>query len=182
VAEFGTRDGWNKMQRLLDRVDHLESLKHAPDCRHARRRRLQRKQRKIRWRIKQLKKDLHRKTARWLCGRNEIAMIGRLSTQDITQRGNRVFGRQMARRFYTWAHYEFRQCLIHKGKELSCKVVVVNEMLTSKTCTSCGWVNHNLGPQALNVCQQCNTVMGRDVGAGRNQFLMNLPAAKHACM
>ena len=66
--------------------------------------------------------------------------------------------------------------------KMSYKVVVVNEMLTSKTCTSCGWVNHNLGPQAFNVCQQCNTVMGRDVGAGRNQFLMNLPAAKHACM
>ena len=150
------------------------------NCRHARRRRLRRKQWKIRWRIKQLKKDLHRKTARWLCDRNEIVMIGKLSTKDITQRNNRVFGSPMARKFYTWSHYECRQCLLHMGKKLSSKVAVVNERLTSKTCTRCGWVNQNLGRQALNVCQQCHTVMGRDVGAGRNQFLMNLPAAKHA--
>jgi predicted RNA-binding Zn-ribbon protein involved in translation (DUF1610 family) len=46
-----------------------------------------------------------------------------------------------ARAMLTWAHFRFKQHLLHKIREYPwCRVVLVNEAYTSKTCTECGHV------------------------------------------
>ena len=48
----------------------------------------------------------------------------------------------------TWSHYRFRMRLIAKAREYPhCKVIVVDEAYTSKTCGSCGNIHQRLGRQ-----------------------------------
>jgi len=40
-----------------------------------------------------------------------------------------------ARQMNTWSHYQFKQILLHKSTMFTnCKVIIVNEAYTTKTC------------------------------------------------
>ncbi len=82
--------------------------------------------------------------------------------------------RQMA----TWAHYRFRQRLLFKAHQLGrCSIALVDEAYTSKTCSSCGLLNRDLG--AAKTCMYhrsrggCGAEMDRDVNGAKNVFLKN---------
>lgn len=69
----------------------------------------------------------------------------------------------------TWAHYRFRQRLLWKGEQSkSCKVILVTEEYTSKTCGACGAINSNLGSKKEFKCPACEVEMDRDNNGARN--------------
>ena len=49
-----------------------------------------------------------------------------------------------------------------KARQCGSNVVVVDESLTSKTCSSCGFVKSSLGASKVFRCDQCKCVMDRD--------------------
>ena len=72
----------------------------------------------------------------------------------------------------TWAHYRFRQRLIHKIREYPwCKLVIVDEQYTSKTCGNCGKIHWKLGSNKTFNCPYCKKEMDRDINAARNILL-----------
>ena len=71
------------------------------------------------------------------------------------------------------SHYKFRQHLINKGNEYGCKVVVVTEEYTSKTCTNCGAVSEYYRKR-MKKCPKCNYEIDRDVNGSRNILLKNM--------
>ena len=76
----------------------------------------------------------------------------------------------------TWAHDRFRQRLTFKCRQFGCKVAIVNEAYTSKTCSCCGNVKYNLGGAKVYKCRACGAVMDRDVNEAKNIFLRNYEA------
>nr|UMO78250.1 HTH OrfB IS605 superfamily domain containing protein [Pandoravirus belohorizontensis] len=89
------------------------------------------------------------------------------------RRGHRRIGRKTARSMYAWAHYRFRERLIHKASQYDwCSVVTVREDYTSKTCGACGRLT-NVGSSDVFRCahSDCGFVGGRDRNAARNILL-----------
>ena len=71
-----------------------------------------------------------------------------------------------------WNHYKFRQKLALKAEH--CLVHEVTEEYTSKTCGSCGRINHDLKGEKIYDCKHCEWKIGRDMNGARNILMMNL--------
>jgi putative transposase len=67
--------------------------------------------------------------------------------------------------------FAFCQFLIHKAREFGTLVIICDEYYTSKTCTRCGRLNHDLGASKTFVCPTCSATYDRDAGAARNILL-----------
>jgi transposase len=85
----------------------------------------------------------------------------------------RVIGRTTARAMLSWAHFQFRQRLEAKAREYPWVRVHadIGEEWTSKTCTRCGHIRHDLGAAEVYRCAQCGLVIDRDVNGARNIFI-----------
>lgn len=74
----------------------------------------------------------------------------------------------------TWAHYRFRQTLMHHATKRDCVVITDDEAYTSKTCCCCGVVNPKLGGARVFQCKTCNHVIGRDWNGAINIFFKTI--------
>ena len=75
----------------------------------------------------------------------------------------------------TLAHYKFQQRLKDKSREFPlCRVEIVSEAFTSKTCGRCGKINETLGGKAVFECANCQLKLDRDIHAARNILLRAL--------
>ena len=66
--------------------------------------------------------------------------------------------------------YEFRRQLTYKAAWYGCRVIVANRWeSTSKTCSTCGWVDDDLRLADRTFhCAQCGQTLDRDLNAARN--------------
>ncbi len=71
------------------------------------------------------------------------------------------------------SHYKFRQHLSHKCDEYGCKLHVVTEEYTSKTCTNCGEQSCKYNSTRVKQCV-CGHKMDRDINGARNIFIKNI--------
>ena len=133
---------------------------------------------RMRERIRNLVDELHKKLALWLCTNYDVVLIPEFQTVQMARRSEaRCIGNKTARMMYTWAHYRFRQRLLHKAREhRRCRVVIVREDYTSKTCGRCGMINKSLGGAETYRCRSrtCGYVAGRGTSAARNILLRYL--------
>ena len=69
----------------------------------------------------------------------------------------------------TWSHYRFQQHMLHMSRKHPwCKVYIVDEAYTSKTCGACGQLHHTLGGNKQFHCPSCGMKMDRDLNGARN--------------
>jgi len=157
--------------------------------------------RKLHIRIKNLVKDFHYKFAKWLCINYEIILLPEFRTKSMVQKKrediitikgnipninlksinkqeyNRTINGTVARQMLTWSHYKFKQRLLHKSTMFTnCKVIIVNEAHTTKTCGMCGIINNNVGSSEVFKCVNptCKFIMDRDIQGARNIYLRYL--------
>ena len=79
----------------------------------------------------------------------------------------------------TWSHYSFKQRLLNKAREHPwCKVLIVDEHYTSKTCGFCGKIDQKLGGKKIFKCHSCKIEADRDIHAARNILLRFLTLNK----
>jgi putative transposase len=84
-------------------------------------------------------------------------------------RKKRKIGSKSARAMLTWSHHAFQQRLISKAREYPwCKVLIVDENYTSKTCGNCGKIHEALGGNKHFLCRHCGFSADRDANAARN--------------
>ncbi len=102
-------------------------------------------------------------------------MIPTFEVSQMIRKADRKIGSKTAHQMATWAHYRFRQQLTFKCRQYGCKVAIVNEAYTSKTCSCCGHVKHNFGAKTYK-CTSCGAVMNRYVNGAKNIFLRNYEA------
>ena len=71
------------------------------------------------------------------------------------------------------SHYKFRQHLINKCEEYGCKIDVVTEDYTSKTCGNCGNMSENYSDR-IKYCPHCKIKINRDINGSRNILIKNI--------
>lgn len=132
--------------------------------------------RRLAKRIRNLVNEVHKQLAKFLAVNYDLVIIPKFETARMIRKGERKIHSASVRQMTTWAHYRFRQRLLFKSLQYSCRVAVVDESWTSKTCSSCGYINHALGANKTYACPQCQSIMDRDVNGAKNIFLKNYEA------
>lgn len=67
-------------------------------------------------------------------------------------------------------HYKFKERLKFKCSKNNCKLTIVTEEYTSKTCTKCGTLN-DVGSSEIFKCNKCQLIIDRDYNGARNIYL-----------
>jgi len=161
--------------RLCHRLDDLQSRWDTKGIGHHKRWRMRKAGARMRTRIRNLVNDLHCKLAKYLCERYHTVLLPKFETQRMIRRGKRRIGSKTARAMVTWSHFRFQTRLVNKACEYPwCRVVIVSEAYTSKTCGRCGVINDKLGGNKVFTCPSCGLVCDRDKHAARNILLRYL--------
>jgi putative transposase len=146
---------------------------------HHRRWRMRRVMARMRQKIRDLVDDLQHRVAKWLCQEHDVVLLPEFETQRMIRRGQRRLRSKTVRAMVTWAHYRFRQRLVAKAREYAgCRVILVDEAYTSKTCGRCGCIHRGLGGSKVFRCPCCGLVADRDLHAARNILLRYLSDVK----
>ena len=91
----------------------------------------------------------------------------------MVRKAGRRIGRKTVRQMLGLKHGEFRRVLRDIGERYGCRVLIVNEAYTSKTCSRCGWLHPKLRGAHTFCCGHCASAMPRDWNAARNILLRN---------
>lgn len=143
------------------------------------RRRLKLAADRLRTRIRNLVDEVHKQLAKYLATHYHLVLIPKFQVSQMIRRHHTVhrkFSSSTARQMATWGHHRFRERLLYKCREYGCRVAVVNEAYTSKTCSSCGNIKHELGGAKVYRCKMCGVVIDRDINGAKNIFLRNYNA------
>ena len=161
--------------RIHRRIDRMRSK--STKVNHAKRKKLQRKMRKLYWKVKENVRNLHWQTVRWMCSRHSVVLMGHLKTSEITKKANRVMGKKATRVMLALSHYQLQQRLLMKAEELGCQARLVNKRLTTKRCSN---IHRGIGSNESFWCPNplCKLAIHRDINAARNMLIMNLSVLK----
>jgi putative transposase len=129
---------------------------------------------RIRNRIKNLIKECHWKTNKYLTTNYTHIIIPPFNTPSMVNRRNRNIRKITVRQMFDWSHYAFRMKLLHQAKKNNCTVTLTNESYTSKTCSNCGYLHEKLAGSKIYNCPSCKVKMDRDINAARGIYLRSL--------
>jgi putative transposase len=172
---------FKRIARLGRATDKLQPMaaQRAPITRHRERYRYRRAADRIRNRVRDLVDDLHKRMTKWLVERYRVVLLPKFDTQDMVckSRCYRRIGSRTARSMLTWSHYRFRQRLLAKTREYPwCKMLLVDEAYTSRTCGRCGHAGPSFASKTFR-CRSsdgCDFVCDRDLNGARNILLRYL--------
>lgn len=128
-------------------------------------------ERRINRKLSNLVKELHYKCANFICKKNDIILLGKLSTKGITSKLQNLPPREK-RLQYQLSHDKFRSILKNKAEEYNKKVYIVDESYTSKTCGGCGIIQEIKSSRIYN-CNSCKINIERDINGARNVLIKN---------
>ncbi len=164
-----------RVYRLCFALDKLIS-KHDTTTSKKRKRNMQKAARRMRTRIQNLINEVHKQLAKYLITNYDLVMIPKFETSQMVLKSERNISSPTVRKMITWAHFRFRERLIFKSRQYGCKIAVVDEAWTSKTCSGCGKLDHKLGSKKIYSCVYCSMIMDRDINGAKNIFLKNYQA------
>ena len=125
--------------------------------------------RKIKY-LDNLKSELHNKCIKYLCDNYGKIILPKLETQEMAKK----FNSKLARSLYNISYNSFLSKLKLKCKENNIELVIRPEYYTSKICTRCGNIKHDLKlSDRIYKCNCCNLSINRDLNAARNIMLRN---------
>lgn len=175
VYEIGQQDA-GKIFQMCKKVDIIMS-KSTRAKNHKQRYNLKRAAARVRESIKNKIKDLHCKTAKFLCQNYETIYLPVFATKQMVRKAQRKINSKTARMMLTFSHYTFRQIMLHKARFFSnVRIHIVNESYTSKTCTRCGVINDRLGGSKVFRCRSCGLCIDRDINGARNILIRSVEA------
>jgi putative transposase len=137
----------------------------------------------IQKKIQSIMDNLHCKMVKWLCENYHVVLLpnskckewwSKLKENYIAKLSERKYSIRYnnKNRMLTWSHYWFQQWLLFKAQEFPwCKVLIVDEQYTSKTCGNCGVLDKKLRSSKTFLCPSCHANMDWDANAARNILL-----------
>jgi len=166
LLKIGHEDLVDKILPILRNQDALKSVIAKGDCSGKTKYNLKRRGAKLRFRVKNLIKEVHNKAAQMLVKSASTIFLPRLA--GVTKR---MFSSACKRRLLCWSHSTFIDRLTYYCKKHGCKLLIVQEDYTSKTCGNCGHLHEQLGTNRLFTCPRCCVKIDRDGNAARNIFM-----------
>lgn len=139
----------------------------------------------VRWKTNRLYRkqfhlidEMHTKIINDLTSRYNWILLPSFETQDMTKgKGYTASQRATKRHAAQLSHFKFKQRLIHRCSQMKhCKVLIVSEAWTTKTCSYCGWIWEKMTMSNREfICKgECGGIYDRDVNAARNILLRSL--------
>lgn len=173
-ASFGWlgQDSNLHIQRLCFRLDKLISRLSRANSQQ--KRRLKKAAGRLRCKIKNLVKELHHKTARFLVDNFDVILLPTFETSQMVSKSRRKLRNKSVRQMLTLSHYEFKTFLKWKAWEQSKTVIDCNEAYTSKTVSWTGEIVNNLRGARTIKSLSTGLKMNRDLNGARGIFLRAL--------
>ena len=123
--------------------------------------------------LKNLVDELHWKTINYMTKNYDTIIIGDINSSGIVRKSNGL--PKIVRRVALELRlYQFKQKLKYKCFTKNRKLIYVDERYTSKMCSKCGWIHEKLGGSKRYECEECKTVMGRDINGARNIYIKSV--------
>jgi putative transposase len=139
---------------------------------------------------KNIIKEMHNKTASYLCKNYDRILLPEFKTHGMVKREaikscDLLKGEMIARSkrgrlaknikysLMMQSHYKFQQHLTQKCEEKGCEIVIVTEEYTTQACTKCGELSSNC-QNRIKTCTSCGMKMNRDLNGARNILLKNI--------
>ena len=127
-------------------------------------------EKRINKKIRNLTDELHWKTINYLTSNYKTIIIGDLKSQGIVKRDGNL-GKMTKRISMSFRFFEFKQRLTYKCHVTNTNLCITNEWMTSKMCSLCGTENKKLGASKIFNCENCLSVLDRDINGARNIHL-----------
>ncbi len=127
--------------------------------------------RKIKY-LESLKGELHNKSIKFLCDNFGKIIIPPFETQQMVS--NNKIDSRTSRSLMNMSYYKFLTKLKNRCIEYDIEIIVRPEYYTSKTCTRCGNIKHNLKNDDMYNCKYCGLKIERDINGARNIMLRNI--------
>jgi putative transposase len=167
-------------ETLYQRLVHLDKLRSKIDL--EKRKRNKRRQKdafaRLSKKFQNIQRDIHYKIAKDLCTAYSNIVLPVFDSKSMAQ--SKQLRTKTVRSMSALAHGKFRTRLVESASMYGATVHNIGEEFTSKTCSSCGWMNENLGSNKVFHCQSCSFTGDRDVNAAKNIFLKALTQGLHA--
>ncbi|MHB8628205.1 MAG: RNA-guided endonuclease InsQ/TnpB family protein [Aggregatilineales bacterium] len=166
--------GQHDFGRLVRLCQHLDDLISRYSTSHDKqqRYRMRKAANRLRWKIRDLRDELHAKTIRFLVDHFDIILIPTFETLQLVARERRKLRSKTVRSMLTWAHFKFKERLKVVAAEYGKTVIEVNEAYTSKTCSWSGEIVKVGSSERIRGSDGIQ--MHRDVNGARGIFLRAL--------
>jgi putative transposase len=166
--------GYHDFGRLVRLCRHLDNLiaRYSVSKDKKQRYRMRRAADRLRWKIKDLRDELHAKTIRFLVDHFDIILIPTFATSHMVTRARRKLRSKTVRAMLTWAHFKFKERLKVVADQYGKTVLEVNEAYTSKTCSWSGEIVRVGSSECIRGSDGIH--MQRDVNGARGIFLRAL--------
>lgn len=102
---------------------------------------------------------------------NDTVIFGDVKSHDIVKNG--VLSK-LNRDFNDLKFYKLKQRLLYKASVYGKAVNYIKENYTTKTCSTCGMINNNVGIKTVFNCNACGLTTGRDWNAARNMLIKGI--------
>ncbi len=166
--------GYHDFGRLVRLCHYLDDLisRRATSKNKKQRYRMKKAENRLRWKIRDLRDELHAKAIRFLVDTFDIVLIPTFETSQMAKRGQRKIRSKTVRSMLTWAHFRFKERLKVVAGWYGKTVIEVDEAYTSKTCSWSGEIV-NIG-SSESIRGSDGIQMHRDVNGARGIFLRAL--------
>jgi putative transposase len=163
--------GSHDFGRLVRLCHHLDALisRRSTSQKKKQRYRMKKAENRLRWKIRDLRNELHAKTIRFLVDSFDIILIPTFETSQMAKREQRKLRSKTVRSLLNWAHYAFKERLKVVAAQSGKTVIEVNEAYTSKTCSWSGEIVRIGSSERIRGSDGIQ--MHRDVNGARGIFL-----------
>ena len=158
-----------RIARLALQADRLVSLLCSPGSTY--KYRLKRALNRIKWKIRNLRSELHNQTVNWLCNTFEVIILPTFQSSEMVVRATRKIRSKTVRSMLTLGFYQFAQKLHAKASARGNTVVRCSEAYTSKTNSWTGEIRNIGGAKWIAADGQR---IDRDLNGARGIFLRAL--------
>ena len=149
-----------KLLLKLDKLLSLQSIKQT--------KKLELKIKRVRRRIQNLQKDLHDKTAFFLCSTYKNVVIPPFDGKGMSNKITRKISSTTVRKMMVLGHSKFLERLRTKASEFGTNIILTDESYTTKTCGRCNMINNNVGSSKTFHCYSCKFETDRDANGAFN--------------
>ena len=170
IIEWGRHDHL-KIIKLGNRASRFQRLANKKNIGHRKRYQYLRSKQRVHQKIQHMVCELHCKLAKFLCENYDVILLPEFKSKQMAKKSyKRKLNNSCTFALLSWSHWKFQQRLIQKAREYPwCKVCIITEEYTTKTCGRCGHINDVKGD--VFKCSQCKFVAERDSHAAQNIYL-----------
>ena len=128
---------------------------------------------------------LHKTSTSLLKRSNEsIISVGDINIESIINKNRKIKSKKgLVKSFYSSSLGIFKQMISYKGIKFNKEIILVDERNTSKTCSCCGNLKHELtlSDRVYN-CLVCKNSIDRDENAAINMKMLGLSHLSNKCV